>query len=529
VSVTPLVAVCVRTPTQMPAMRGHILVPGLLVTSSVRLIKMIAKGGMGSIWLAEHLALESLVAVKFLSPLLALDPQSVERFLREAQAAAKIQSPHVVQIADCGLLPDGLPFMVMELLAGEDLATRLDFVGTLSVEETLTIAEQVCEGLVEAHALHIIHRDIKPDNIFLTRSAERIHAKILDFGIAKLRAPGSHEITGTGTTLGTPSYMSPEQILGARDVDKRADLWSLAVVLYRCLTGEVPFSGDSFGAACIAIDRGRFPRVRMLRPGLSDDLEPFFEQAFAKEIDDRFADVPSFIQAFRKAIQGKPYVVRETLPEIDPPETDYDDQSLQRHRLEAKQARRRMVFALFGTSALLVGMLVFAQRHPTTHGAQNAVTSVPEELPSGAVSGPEPAESAPPFPEKQTTVSGPSSSAKVAEFPTNSGKDPLKKVQSKSKAKRTPKARRPKTTASRPKGKGAGKGTPKAVPTENKKPLPPAPSASPTATTSPPVATAPATEVVAPKTPSPEAKKPAESKEDLRVILKEILKPEATP
>jgi serine/threonine-protein kinase len=162
--------------------------PGMSVTPNVRLVRPLGRGGMGSVWLAEHLALDTRVAVKFISPDVpkSLLPALLERFQREAKAAAKIRSPHVVEIKDLGAMPGGGPFIVMELLEGESLGDRLERIGTMSPPETATLVAQVAKALGAAHALGVLHRDIKPDNIFLMMAHDELLVKVLDFGIAKL-------------------------------------------------------------------------------------------------------------------------------------------------------------------------------------------------------------------------------------------------------------------------------------------------------------------------------------------------------
>ena len=281
------------------------LVAGALVGANVRLIRPLKRGGMGSVWLAEHLTLRTQVAVKFMSELLAQDREYVARFSREATASAQIKSPHVVQVFDHGISLDGTPYIVMELLEGEDLRTRLGRLGTISVEETASIIAQIARGLTKAHAAGIVHRDIKPDNIFLTDHDGELFVKLLDFGIAKHAAQESElGMTGTGAMVGTPHYMSPEQILSARRVDARSDLWSLGVVAYRALTSQVPFQGETLGAVCIAIERGAFVPPSQRRPGLPPSLDPWFHRAFAREVDHRFQTAKEMAEAFVGAAQA---------------------------------------------------------------------------------------------------------------------------------------------------------------------------------------------------------------------------------
>ena len=220
-----------------------------LVAGKYRLIREIGRGGMGAVWEAQHASLGHLVAIKFIDASYAESMEARQRFENEARAAASLQSKHAIQIFDHGLLEDGRPYIVMELLIGEALDKRLDRLGRLSLYETAKILLQVCRGLGRAHERGITHRDLKPENIFLVRADEDDQdderAKILDFGIAKMRAAegmsGLTSGTKTGAVLGTPYFMSPEQARGLKEIDHRTDLWSLGIIAYKCVVGVLPF------------------------------------------------------------------------------------------------------------------------------------------------------------------------------------------------------------------------------------------------------------------------------------------------
>ncbi len=284
---------------------------GALVGTNVRLLRPLKRGGMGSVWLAEHLTLRTQVAVKFMSERLAQDQEYVARFSREATASAQIRSPNVVQVFDHGIAADGTPFIVMELLEGEDLRMRLAKVGTIGLDEAATIVVHIARALAKAHANGIVHRDMKPDNVFLTDQDGELFVKVLDFGIAKHASQdndGLDGMTGTGAMVGTPHYMSPEQILSARRVDHRADLWSVGVVLYRALTGHVPFQGETLGAVCIAIERGTFVPPSQRRPGFMPTLDAWFLRALARDPAQRFQSAKELADAFLAALTAGGYV-----------------------------------------------------------------------------------------------------------------------------------------------------------------------------------------------------------------------------
>ena len=236
---------------------------GQLVAGRFQLDKMVGRGGMGSVWRARDGRLDMPCAVKFIEGEIAQNPEATMRFEREAKAAAQLRSPHVVQILDHGVW-DGMPYIAMELLEGEDLGKRLSTRGRLSAPEISSVITQVCRALARAHTAGIVHRDLKPDNIFLCRDDDREIAKVVDFGIAKSANSGlgMDSKTRTGSLLGTPYYMSPEQASGARDkpVDSRSDLWSLAVIVYQCFTGTLPFDGDALGDLLVKIIVGVIPR-----------------------------------------------------------------------------------------------------------------------------------------------------------------------------------------------------------------------------------------------------------------------------
>ena len=217
-----------------------------LVGGKYQLVKLIGRGGMGSVWEARHVSLGTPSAIKFIEAEYANSAEARSRFDKEAKAAATIQSKHAIQIYDHGVTDDGKPYIVMELLTGEPLDKRIERLGTLTLQDTARILQHVSRGLARAHERGIVHRDLKPENIFIVRNTDDDEeiAKVLDFGIAKIQNsphnPGITSSTKTGAVLGTPFYMSPEQARGLRNVDHRTDVWSLGVIAYKCLTGRLP-------------------------------------------------------------------------------------------------------------------------------------------------------------------------------------------------------------------------------------------------------------------------------------------------
>jgi eukaryotic-like serine/threonine-protein kinase len=228
---------------------------GRVIASKYCLLYQIGRGGMGSVWVAEHLTLRSKVAVKLIDPGLAMSTNAVRRFEREARAAALLRSPHVVQVLDFGV-DSGSPYLAMELLEGEGLGARITRRGRLRPKELSKLMNQLGRAVTRAHSEGFVHRDLKPDNIFLADEGEDFFVKVLDFGIAKALRPTptltGKNLTLSGAMLGTPHYMSPEQAEG-RSVDARSDLWSMGVIAFESLTGNTPFNGDSLPAILRAI------------------------------------------------------------------------------------------------------------------------------------------------------------------------------------------------------------------------------------------------------------------------------------
>ncbi len=270
-----------------------VLQSGSWVTDTVRLDQRIARGGMAEVWRGEHVTLGMSVAVKCLLPSLVKRTGAMRRFLGEARIAARLNDPHTVRVLDCVVHygaagGEEAAFIVMELLEGEDLARHLSERGRLSLDETATVVGQVACALASAHQRGIVHRDVKPENIFLAASSSRRPSvKLLDFGVAKEldRTPG---LTMIGVTLGTPQYMSPEQLRGVPQVDERYDVWSLAVVAYLCLTGHLPFEGKTVATVSTAIHDGRPPSASRERADLPTSIDTVFARAFHPRLQSRF-------------------------------------------------------------------------------------------------------------------------------------------------------------------------------------------------------------------------------------------------
>jgi serine/threonine-protein kinase len=260
---------------------------------------VLGNGGMGVVWAGTHVLLGTPVAIKLIHSELKDDHEAVHRFVNEARAAAALRGEHIARVFDVGLLPSGEPFLVMERLEGMGLDQRLQECGVLAFDEALSIVLQVCEGLAEAHEAGIVHRDIKPANLFLARRPDGgTSVKILDFGIAKQRLSGdSPALTNPGKSLGSPWYMSPEQMLRPAEVDQRADVWSIGVLLYELLTGCVPFDGDSVPQVCANVLATAPRRPSELRADVGAELDRTVLRCLEKEPERRFASVNELARA----------------------------------------------------------------------------------------------------------------------------------------------------------------------------------------------------------------------------------------
>jgi serine/threonine protein kinase len=284
-----------------------------LVGGKYQLVKLIGRGGMGSVWEARHVSLGTPSAIKFIEAEYANSAEARSRFDKEAKAAATIQSKHAIQIYDHGVTEDGKPYIVMELLMGEPLDKRIERLGQLTLQDTAKILQQVSRGLARAHERGIIHRDLKPENIFIVRNTDDDEevAKVLDFGIAKIQnsphSPGITSSTKTGAVLGTPFYMSPEQARGLRNVDHRTDVWSLGVIAFKCITGRLPFDGESVGDLLVKICTAPIPIPSHSVPGLPQAFDTWFMRALEREPERRFSNVTELSEhlAFAAGIGGR--------------------------------------------------------------------------------------------------------------------------------------------------------------------------------------------------------------------------------
>jgi len=274
---------------------------GMKIADRYEVTRILGEGGMGVVAEARHLQLEQRVAIKFMFPEFLSNEVLSARFSREAKLAARVQSPHIVRVSDVGRLPSGIPYLVMDLLEGRDLGDELDQKGVLSVERAVEYVLQACAGIAALHALGVVHRDLKPSNLFVADVAGVSTVKVLDFGISKDVATPAADLTSTETQLGTPMYMSPEQIKASKNVDVQSDIWSLGVILYELLTGTLPFerSGHSIGELFAVILMTDPTPLCARRPELPQALEEVVMRCLRRSSWERWESVAAFAEALR--------------------------------------------------------------------------------------------------------------------------------------------------------------------------------------------------------------------------------------
>lgn len=285
---------------------------GEIIDGKYAIVGLLGAGGMGSVYEAENVLIHRRVAIKVLSAEVAGEEQFARRFEREAQAAGRIGSDHIVEVLDLGTLPTGERYMVMEYLQGESLRDRMVREGALATEELVPIMLGLLAGLEDAHAAGIIHRDLKPDNIFLTNDREQgDFVKIVDFGVSKFMDIGD-DVTTTGMTLGTPRYMAPEQAKGEKDIDFRADIYSVGVILFRALAGRPPFLADTYNELMFKVVLEDPPKLTEIVEGADPVLSGIADRAMRRDRDARYASAKEMADELRTWLldQGHPLPIR---------------------------------------------------------------------------------------------------------------------------------------------------------------------------------------------------------------------------
>jgi serine/threonine-protein kinase len=286
--------------------------PGKLLAGKFRVVRLLGEGGMGAVYEIEHELTKHRRALKTLHAAMAASPSIVERFLREASAAGRVGNPHIVETFDAGVLDSGEPYLVMEILRGEPLSQRIAR-GPMPIPEVVDLMGQACVGVAAAHAAGIVHRDLKPDNLFITPGSDgRPFVKILDFGISKFDTAqtGGMQLTKEGSAMGTPYYMSPEQIRGAANLDARADVYALGVILYECLTAKRPFESEVLTHLAVLIHAGQTEAIEQLRPDLPPGFADLVRFAMASDREHRMqsaTELRTALERYGAVSDGVPF------------------------------------------------------------------------------------------------------------------------------------------------------------------------------------------------------------------------------
>ncbi len=368
---------------------------GEVLAGKYRVEQVLGIGGMGVVVSALHIQLDERVALKFLLPEALGNQEAVARFAREARAAVKIKSIHVARVSDVGTLDTGAPYMVMEFLHGHDLSALIRDRGPLPYADAVDLVLQACEAIAEAHALGIVHRDLKPANLFLITAADGSPCiKVLDFGISKVTSPGSsgndYGMTKTTAIMGSPLYMSPEQMTSSRDVDGRADIWAIGTILFELLTGRPPFLGDTMPQLCGMILQEPPPFPRQFRPDLPEGLQTAILRCLEKDRARRFANVAELAAAL--APFGSANAVRSaervskvlsaagiSSRQLEVTRTSSAEASTQSAWGKSAQKRGsgRAVAASLVVLALLGGAALLFRHHDVTPTADSATANTP--------------------------------------------------------------------------------------------------------------------------------------------------------
>jgi len=343
------------------------VIEGQLLARKYRVERVLCVGGMGIVVAARHVLLDQRVAVKILRSEMLANPDVLARFGREARAAAKIKSEHVARVLDVGALETGAPYMVMEFLDGTDLSTWIRQHGPLSVALAVDFVLQACVAVAEAHALGIVHRDLKPANLFCVRGTDgQLTIKVIDFGISKLsnfNAPATGSATKTNILMGSPAYMSPEQMRSSRDVDGRTDVWALGVVLFELLTGRMPFEGETVADVLVNIATAKPARMREFRPQVPEALESAVLACLRKDPSTRYRTVADLAMALRPfgSIHAENWIGRTvaissgglTAPPVEIAAADTKEWSASGKLISAQPQRHDVLAGIWGAVAAL--------------------------------------------------------------------------------------------------------------------------------------------------------------------------------
>ena len=387
---------------------------GDILAGKYRVDRVLGVGGMGVVVAAHHVDLDDRVAIKFLLPEALHNGEAVARFAREAQAAVKIKSEHVARVTDVGRLENGAPYIVMEYLEGLDLSAWLQQRGRLPVDQAVEFVLQACEAIAEAHSLGIVHRDLKPANLFVIRRPDGgLSVKVLDFGIAKrtgAAGAAAAAITSTAAVMGSPLYMSPEQLNSSKDADARTDVWALGVILHELLSGDSPFIAETMPGVMMKITASEPPPLRARRPEVPVALERVILKCLEKDRSKRFPTIGDLAHALvdfgtprsrisveriagLMAASGIALSVSGALPlpSAAPANTAGTMASWDHTANTTKRGRGTLYAGLAAAAILLLGVAVFALRHdgggkndalPSAASAEPLAASRPQSIPA---------------------------------------------------------------------------------------------------------------------------------------------------
>ncbi len=368
---------------------------GQVLAGKYKVEGVLGIGGMGVVVAARHLQLDQKVALKFLLPQAMQSAEAVERFQREARSAVRLRSEHVAKVTDVGVLDNGAPYMVMEYLDGADLSRVVGATGSITIDEAVGFVLQACEAIAEAHSLGIIHRDLKPQNLFVTRRVDgKPLIKVLDFGISKnLDTQAGLSLTRTSSIMGSPLYMSPEQMRSTKNVDQRSDIWALGVILYELLTGRVPFEAEAIPELCLKVVQDAPDSPKSLRPDLPEGLNSVVLKCLEKEAKNRFvnvAELAAHLEPYSEVSRGSTERIAATLnvpsrpPMVSIPVSSADPKigtgGTAWGTTQTELARKRRMPFIAGGVALVAGMTIaffaFRSSAEKTNAASSATATV---------------------------------------------------------------------------------------------------------------------------------------------------------
>lgn len=405
--------------------RDVLALVGTVLQDSYRLTRLVGAGGMGAVFEAEHLRLNTKVAVKVMVRELAANDEALARFRREAEVTSRIGHPHIVHVSDFGTIPSGEPYMVMEFLEGEDLDHRIRRQGRCSLLETISVVKQVASALAASHSKGVVHRDLKPANLFLLEiEGETSFVKVVDFGISKVRA-ATTKLTGSSVVMGTPNYMSPEQAMGRVDeIDHRTDQWSLACIAYEMLTGRGPFVGENAASLLYQVIHQEPPPMARRAPDVPNGVEQVLLRALSKDMARRYETVTAFSRALEAAAAETRSVVDSAAPvasgstsrgDAGPRPTTFS-QAASELVVATRASRvtaRRLVVTVGAVIVVGVGILWFARPPSSPATPSNAAAQRPAP-PSPSSPPPAVAPIAPPPPPPIVTPPPPPAPADVS-------------------------------------------------------------------------------------------------------------------